>query len=961
MTLVLRDYQRDAIDAVFAYWQNEPGNPLIDLATGTGKSLVMAQLITELLSGWPHMRVVVAAHVEELISQNYEELVGIWPFAPAGIYAASLNRRDHHAQIMFASIHTVYNKTHQIGHVDVLMVDECHLIPFNDDTKYRRFIAGLREINPDMKIVGLTATDYRLDGGRLTEHDDRIFDEVVYSYGIGAGIADGYLTPLTSKAMDTAFDLTGVGKLGGDYKQNALQAAVDKADVTNAAVAEIVAKGHDRRSWLIFGSGVDHAAHIRDAIRAHGIVCETITGDTPKQERRDIIEAYKNYEIRALTNNSVLCLDDKTEILTRQGWIGIDEMSYGHDIAAWADNGSVEFTKPEFIVRRDRLPGEKMVSVESRKANMRVTANHRMIVSANRNSGWNIKSAEEVAGVSGVYFPTSGNSSPCSVTVERKSVDYQTMRKRINVVAFHNRRRGESADDARLNAAVQCNARAGMRSLDPRELTLDHCAFIGFWLGDGHLGDRCEFAQSTRYPYIIDWFDRVLARIGFAHSKALRRQKSGKGMDYVSWSIARGTGAKEQARNAGYYLVESYLDKRGSDLLWGLDEKQFESLMNGFWLADGNHRAGNEAPKGGYAIAGTQYPLYNLLQAIGACRGFRFTLQPIPQRVAHHSPQWRMAWRRQERMCLIRDLMQVEGDWHSERVWCVTSTTGRLITRRGGKVTVMGNTTGFNHKGVDLLAFMRPTQSLSLYVQMAGRATRPLYARGMPLNTPDERKAAIAASEKPNALVLDFAKLAYTHGPVDMVKPKTPGKGNGEAPVKQCPECDELIHISVMKCTCCGYEFPPSEEIKLTTASGGAPILSTEIDMWRAVAGRDFNEHPGRVIEDGSRKPDSVKATFMCGLLAVNSWICPGHTGFAKTKADMFWADHGGQRPFPASAGEFLMRQLELRDTAEIEIEYNGKYPNVRNYRVGAHWAGDRNEETVDADRSAELDDEIPW
>ncbi|MGV1785758.1 MULTISPECIES: helicase-related protein [Agrobacterium] len=100
--------------------------------------------------------------------------------------------------------------------------------------------------------------------------------------------------------------MKGVGRQGGDYKQSALQAAVDKMDVTRSAVDEIVAKGADRKSWLCFCSGVEHAEHVRDEIRSRGISCETISGETPKDERRRIIEDFKSYKIRALTNNSVL-------------------------------------------------------------------------------------------------------------------------------------------------------------------------------------------------------------------------------------------------------------------------------------------------------------------------------------------------------------------------------------------------------------------------------------------------------------------------------------------------------------------------------------------------------------------------------------------------------------------------------------------------------------------------------
>lgn len=306
MAHALRYMQREAIDAIFAYWGEEDGNPLVDMATGTGKSITMAQLIKELIEGWATLRVFNVAHREELVEGNYAEFVGLSPFADAGIFAASLGRREAHRRVTFGQIQTVYNKAQVIGHIDVLVIDEVHLVPPDAETQYGQFIRELLEINPDMKIVGFSATPYRLDSGRLDEGENRMFDKVVYTYSITQGIEDGYLAPLSSKGMTTAFDLTGVGSLGGDYKKGALAAAVDKDEITRLAVAEAVAYGKDKRTALFFCSGVDHANHVRDEVRRHGRTCETLTGNTPKGERRRIIAALKSGDLWGCTNDAVL-------------------------------------------------------------------------------------------------------------------------------------------------------------------------------------------------------------------------------------------------------------------------------------------------------------------------------------------------------------------------------------------------------------------------------------------------------------------------------------------------------------------------------------------------------------------------------------------------------------------------------------------------------------------------------
>jgi DNA repair protein RadD len=93
----LRDYQQEAVYSVFRYFDAEKGNagnPLILLPTGTGKSLVIAGFLDLLYKWYPNQRVMMLTHVKELIAQNYDKLMKVWPEAPAGIYSAGLKRKE---------------------------------------------------------------------------------------------------------------------------------------------------------------------------------------------------------------------------------------------------------------------------------------------------------------------------------------------------------------------------------------------------------------------------------------------------------------------------------------------------------------------------------------------------------------------------------------------------------------------------------------------------------------------------------------------------------------------------------------------------------------------------------------------------------------------------------------------------------------------------------------------------
>jgi DNA repair protein RadD len=302
----LRSYQRQALDALDTYWTSGGGNPLLSLATATGKSLLIAWLIRDVLTRFPNLRVLVLVHVQELLDQNLEHLLALWPDAPVGVNCAALNRRDWDQQIVFASIQSVFRLPEKLGARDLCLIDEAHLVPHDGAGMYRSLLATLRDIVPDMRVCGLSATPFRLDSGRLDEGEGKIFDEVIFDYGIGRGIADGWLAPLSSKATRTSIDVRNVGRRGGEFIPGELEAAADDAVKIAAACDEIVELGADRRRWLIFCCGINHATHVRDALRERGINCEAVFGETPQDERERIVNDFKAGRIRALVNVMVL-------------------------------------------------------------------------------------------------------------------------------------------------------------------------------------------------------------------------------------------------------------------------------------------------------------------------------------------------------------------------------------------------------------------------------------------------------------------------------------------------------------------------------------------------------------------------------------------------------------------------------------------------------------------------------
>lgn len=307
MSFVLRDYQEEAIQKALDAFTNGSVAPLIVMPTGSGKAASLCTFIKRVLEAWPDQRILQLVHVRELVKQNAQTMFKIWPQAPISICSAGLNSRNVSGQIVFASIQSIYKRAFDLQRVDLVIVDECHLIPPSGDGMYNRLLDDLATINGHrVPMLGFTATDYRASSGSLTEGKGKIFDSVAYEIGIKELIDRGFLCPPIAKTTKTEMNGEGVGTRGGEFIQSQLQAKYDRDDVTEAACDELVEMGEGRKRWLIFSTGVAHAKNIRDAIRARGYSSEIITGKTPKGERDAIVKAFNAGEIRSITNDSVL-------------------------------------------------------------------------------------------------------------------------------------------------------------------------------------------------------------------------------------------------------------------------------------------------------------------------------------------------------------------------------------------------------------------------------------------------------------------------------------------------------------------------------------------------------------------------------------------------------------------------------------------------------------------------------
>lgn len=304
--MTLRPYQSEAVEAAWQWMRENTGNPAIVIPTAGGKTLIMAEMARQAVTNWGG-RVMIAAHTRELVAQNEAKLRTLWPEANVGIYAASLKRRDRLHRVVVAQVQSAAKKTHVFGSIDLLIVDECHRIPPAGEGQYLTLIDGLRRFNPRLRVIGMTATPYRLAGRAVSiTGPDRLLTDVAFEAKIPDLIGQGFLCPLVSRDGGVRADLSGVRTRGGEYVEEDLALAVDKPELVAQTCRELVLRGADRRAWIVFCVSVKHAEHVAAELAGMGVTTAVVHGSMPMTERDATLKRFERGQVRALCNVNVL-------------------------------------------------------------------------------------------------------------------------------------------------------------------------------------------------------------------------------------------------------------------------------------------------------------------------------------------------------------------------------------------------------------------------------------------------------------------------------------------------------------------------------------------------------------------------------------------------------------------------------------------------------------------------------
>lgn len=284
----LREYQTDCIKALWAAFRANPNTrPLLVCPTGSGKSVICAEIIRQIREVRKEFKILVVTHRKEIVRQNAEKYQALTS-QPVGVMSAGLGQKILR-DVTFANIQSIYRDHTQW---DVIIIDECHLFSGKPESMYSKLLDKSRA-----RVIGLTATPYRMDHGFLVG-PDTLFTEVAYEISLEHLIGQGFLSPLVSVGAKE-MDVSKVPMRGFDFQQEALElAALDHAQ---QHAPDILARTKDYKHVLVFCSGVAHAQAMAALMGG-----ECVHGALPNFERDMIINRFKAGHNRYLTNCDVL-------------------------------------------------------------------------------------------------------------------------------------------------------------------------------------------------------------------------------------------------------------------------------------------------------------------------------------------------------------------------------------------------------------------------------------------------------------------------------------------------------------------------------------------------------------------------------------------------------------------------------------------------------------------------------
>lgn len=674
--LPLREYQAESVRATieaFTY----TNAVLVQQPTGAGKSLILAAIAQQFFQR--DEPILIVAHKVELIRQLADH-VEIWLGVEPGIIANKQQfKRNPEALIQVASIQALSSKQINYPSARLIIIDEAH------HAHARSYANLFRHYGEQTYYLGLTATPMRLDGRglRFLYGGTPGFKHLVSGVPTRQLIEEGYLCDYKLFAAKGLLDpkTAGIKSRAGDYIQSELAEYADTALFYGDIVEEWEKHAKGLRT-VVYPVSVKYSRELCDEFLSAGYPAEHLDADTPAKEREGILNRFRSGETLILCQHSIIiegvdCLSEDTEILTPNGWKGVeDKIEECFSLNVKTDQLEITPVKRQF--KRSLKNGEEIITLNSQHLDINVTKNHDFWVKRRKNQ-------------------------------TKHKGEYSS---------FQRKKAWEIGYKHLIQFALPI---AGNYNYSGLLLTDDDIRLVAWFMTDGCFEGNSYFSICQSESKYHERIRALLQRLGLDFTE---KYKQPRGSSYPNakpfyvFYIPKGTGNRGKHLKGWEYL-EKYLDKKVSPELHKMTRYQFKVFWEEMMYGDGSNFQQN---KQGKLCCGTKEKA-DAYSQMAVTRGYAANI---------HSYQTKNEKTVYE--VRIRDKTLINLNLNDPRgtkvnnlmpndlrtVWCIENENGTIIARRNGKIVIIGNC-----PSIGAVVFARPTKSIPIWFQAIGRALRP--------------------------------------------------------------------------------------------------------------------------------------------------------------------------------------------------------------------------------------------
>ena len=852
--IVPRPYQSEAVEAVYEHLRTKDNNPCVVLPTGTGKSLVLAQIAKDSVEKW-NGRVLILAHVKELLEQNADKIRKLCPELKIGIYSAGLRSRDTTEQVIVAGIQSVYNKACELDAFDLVIVDECFPAGTLIDTPRGQIpIEDLYVGQPVRHALGV---------GNIEAISSRpAFEIMKLELSNGKSIECTPNHPFFTESGWCKASALAVG--------TCLFSREDVSRLRERFSSEYLVRSERETGQMPNGNGLEAQKILFPRVPVNG---------TPSAAGKQ--GAGKSvHELETESKNS----RENVPVL-RQG-ISSSLLPSATDVGIGMEFATVLFN---ILLQESR---ESNVSAGSCGKNVRDAESNRSPTIDSRREWEDVEFSTGTAGADserGNGIPNLNNSATasCGSIALLQTGCGNSISPSGNTTGWREPFCKENTQNRQTDSGMAGGIRVvgitHIKLKSPRTVYNLQVAGHPSFYADGVLVHNCHLIAPE---------GDGMYRTFLADMKVINPHVRVIGLTATPFRLKGGLICKpENILNEICY------------------EAGLKEMIQQGYLSPLISRAGRtEANLANLHIRGGEFISDEVAAAMdndalvtSACREIveltrdRKSVLIFTASVDHckHVAEKIQAFSGKE--CAI-----VTGDTSpAERAEIIARFKGEFIPadlfgtpkpplKFLANINVL--TCGFDAPNTDCVVMLRPTNSPGLLIQCAGRGTRLSPETG-----------------KSNCLFLDYGGNILRHGPLDMIKVKEPGSGKGgDAPAKKCPQCLALIHAGYTACPECGYVFPPKESNdKMTQTASSASVISGQVDYTDyEVLDVYYCVHEKRGADPDA--PKTMRVDYQVGFNEFKSeWVCPEHTGYARGKFEKWWHERAALGcPMPRSARE---------------------------------------------------------